>query len=91
MFHNATVSDIIAGHLSGRSGQIQAAINLEIPTTEFSYFDLKVTGLNGQLPNLDLVNLAVRLCRNEGVNVGLNNRVQFLNILHFKFFLYYFR
>ena len=85
MFHYATVSDIIAGHLSGRSGQIQAAINLEIPTTEFSYLDLKVTGLNGQLPNLDLVNLAVRLCRNEGVNVALNNRVQFLNILHFKF------
>ena len=47
----------------GRGGSIQAAINLEMNSAKLSSIDLKIEGLNGQQPNLDLFNLAVRMCR----------------------------
>jgi len=37
--------------------KIKAAINLEVSTDRISHVNVKVEGLNGQLPNLDLVNL----------------------------------
>lgn len=55
------------GDLPARAGSIQAAINLEIAEPRITHFEIKVEGLNGQLPNLDLVNLANRLCKREGV------------------------
>ncbi|CAG0887606.1 unnamed protein product [Cyprideis torosa] len=58
---------LIAGDLEHRAGSIQAAVNLEIPHVPFSHMEVKVEGLNGQLPNLDLVNLAHRLCNRERV------------------------
>jgi len=70
-----TVSDIEAGELMGRAGAIQAAINLEISQSTISHMDIKVEGLNGQLPNLDLVNTAVRLCRRENILPSLHRRV----------------
>ena len=56
------------GDLEARSGPIQAAINLEITTEKISHINVKINGLNGQLPNLDLVNLVYRLCMREGVH-----------------------
>ena len=61
--------------MPARSGPIQAAINLEIPEGNIKYFNVKIEGLNGQLPNLDLVNLVVRLCKRHSVDVGLHHRV----------------
>ena len=61
--------------MGGRSGPIQAALNLEIPEGKIKYFNVKMEGLNGQLPNLDLVNLVVRLCKKHNIDVGLHNRV----------------
>ena len=55
------------GDLPARAGSIQAAINLEIAEPSMTHFNVKVEGLNGQLPNLDLVNLVNRLCAREGV------------------------
>ena len=55
------------GDLPARAGSIQAAINLEINEPKITHFNVKVEGLNGQLPNLDLVNLVNRLCLREGV------------------------
>ena len=55
------------GDLPARAGSIQAAINLEIADPSVTHFNLKVEALNGQLPNLDLVNLVNRLCAREGV------------------------
>jgi glycosylphosphatidylinositol transamidase len=55
------------GDLEARAGAIQAAINLEISDPKITHFNVKVEGLNGQLPNLDLVNLINRLCQREGV------------------------
>ncbi|XP_071447710.1 glycosylphosphatidylinositol anchor attachment 1 protein [Hetaerina americana] len=56
-----------AGTLPGRGGSIQAAVNLEIHSERVGSIDVKVEGLNGQLPNLDLVNLVHRMCSKEGI------------------------
>lgn len=55
------------GDLYARAGSIQAAINLEITHEAFTHFNVKVEGLNGQLPNLDLVTLVNKLSLKEGL------------------------
>ena len=55
------------GDLEARAGSIQAAINLEISHEKFTHLNVKVEGLNGQLPNLDLVNLVTKLALKEGL------------------------
>lgn len=72
-YHKVHSEYIQPGEMPGRSGQIQAALNLEIPDGNIKYFNIKIEGLNGQLPNLDLVNLVVRLCRKHNVEVMLHN------------------
>lgn len=57
-----------SGNLEARAGSIQAAINLEIGSERVTHFNVRIEGLNGQLPNLDLVNLVNRLCAREGVH-----------------------
>lgn len=61
------------GTLKGRSGSIQAAINLEFHTPKFKYIEVKIEGLNGQLPNLDLVNLVHKLCVKSGIHHSYKN------------------
>ncbi|XP_053617856.1 glycosylphosphatidylinositol anchor attachment 1 protein [Plodia interpunctella] len=61
------------GRLKGRSGSIQAAINLEFHTPKIKYIEVKVEGLNGQLPNLDLVNLVHKLCVKSGIHHSYKN------------------
>ncbi|KAG6449658.1 hypothetical protein O3G_MSEX006165 [Manduca sexta] len=61
------------GTLKGRSGSIQAAINLELHTPQIKYIEVKVEGLNGQLPNLDLVNLVHKLCVKSGIHHSYKN------------------
>lgn len=58
------------GTLEARAGSIQAAINLELQSFDLNFIDIKVEGLNGQLPNLDLVNLIRRLAIKEGLISG---------------------
>ncbi|XP_065217593.1 glycosylphosphatidylinositol anchor attachment 1 protein [Planococcus citri] len=62
------------GVLEEHSGAIQAALNLEIHAARISHIDVKVAGLNGQLPNLDLVNLVHRICSKEGVRNTFYNK-----------------
>ncbi|GFG36725.1 hypothetical protein Cfor_00879 [Coptotermes formosanus] len=62
------------GDMMGRGGAIQAAINLELHAEKIGYIDVKIEGLNGQLPNLDLVNLVHRMCSKEGVRHTFKNR-----------------
>lgn len=59
-----------SGTLDGRAGSIQAAINLEMQSFDIDYLDIKIEGLNGQLPNLDLVNLVQRIALKEGISCG---------------------
>lgn len=55
------------GDLDGRAGAIQAAINLELHSVKIAHIDIKIEGLNGQLPNLDLFNLVTKICTKERV------------------------
>lgn len=50
-----------SGNLKGRSGALQAALNLEVQDFDAEYVDVKLEGLNGQLPNLDMFNLVQRI------------------------------
>lgn len=59
----------------GRSGAIQAAINLELDGEDFSSMQILVESLNGQLPNLDMVNMVAKLCNSEGIPVEINKLV----------------
>lgn len=59
-----------SGNLEARAGSIQAAINLELQSFDLRYIDVKIEGLNGQLPNLDLVNLVQRIGVKEGFISG---------------------
>ncbi|CAG9860436.1 unnamed protein product [Phyllotreta striolata] len=65
------------GDLKGRGGAIQAAINLELHSERIGQMDIKIEGLNGQLPNLDLFNLASKMCSKEGVYQTFKNRGHF--------------
>ena len=59
----------------GRSGAIQAAINLQLDGADVSSMQILVESLNGQLPNLDMVNMVSKLCNSEGIPVELNKLV----------------
>ncbi len=49
---------------------------MEIPPEDTALINLKLEGVNGQLPNLDFVNLVVRLCRKERIKITLNRMVR---------------
>lgn len=59
-----------SGSLDGRAGQIQAAINLEVQDFDVQSIDIKLEGLNGQLPNLDLHNLVQKLSHKQSIPTG---------------------
>jgi GPI-anchor transamidase subunit GAA1 len=59
-----------SGSLEARAGQIQAAINLEVQDFDVDFINLKLEGLNGQLPNLDLHNLVQKLAHKHSIATG---------------------
>lgn len=59
-----------SGKLYGKAGNIIAAINFEIQDFDVDFNNLKIEGLNGQLPNLDLHNLVVKLSHKQGIATG---------------------
>lgn len=67
-FHSNNRSVLQSDSLLTTSGVIQAALNLELSSFTPSSIELKIEGINGQLPNLDLFNVAVELCNREGVS-----------------------
>lgn len=73
-YHNSEVSVsnsvLNSGHLEARAGSIHAAINLELQSFDLNHIDVKIEGLNGQLPNLDLLNLVQRIAAKEGLISG---------------------
>ena len=76
-YHHMDKSHVLDhGILESRSGPIQAAINLEIHSQTTTNLDIKIEGLNGQLPNLDLFNVAVELCTRESVSATFHGRSQ---------------
>lgn len=70
-YHGSDENNVLkCGTLEARAGSIQAAINLEMQAFDIDHIDVKIEGLNGQLPNLDLVNLVNRIALKEGVPSG---------------------
>uniref|UniRef100_A0A336MQS1 CSON005394 protein n=1 Tax=Culicoides sonorensis TaxID=179676 RepID=A0A336MQS1_CULSO len=59
-----------SGSLDARAGQIQAAINLEVQDFDVQEINIKLEGLNGQLPNLDLHNLVQKLSHKQNILTG---------------------
>ncbi|TDH66212.1 hypothetical protein CCR75_005437 [Bremia lactucae] len=75
-YHLDPVVSGIQGVLPMRAGVIRAAINLETlsnsrPADTMGIF---TAGMNGQLPNLDLVNTAVRALRRHQIPTTLNRQ-----------------
>lgn len=60
-------------------GSIESAIILDYPmeSDSFEYLDVEYIGLNGALPNLDLVNTAIHVAENEGIKVSVNGLKSF--------------
>jgi methylglyoxal synthase len=77
------ISDVKSSRMLSRSGAIQAAINLELSDEDINYMEILVESLNGQLPNLDLVNMVIRLCRSQGIPVALKRLVSNLYVKRF--------
>jgi glycosylphosphatidylinositol transamidase len=57
--------------LDAHAGSIQAGLALEFPDEKFYSIDLRHNGINGQLPNLDLINTLVQLCDKNSVSTSL--------------------
>jgi len=87
-YHHTYSEFIVPDELLGKSGSIQAALNLEIGTEKISHVDLLIEGLNGQLPNLDLVNTVTRLCKREGIIPTLHKRSDHHSLQSLNGFLY---
>lgn len=62
--------------LQGRAGAIQAAVALELNSDVVTSLDVAVEGLNGQLPNLDLLNLFQTFCQKGGLLCTLQGKVR---------------
>lgn len=69
------ILDVKAERLPARAGLIQAAINLELSGMSFGGIDVLIEGINGLLPNLDLVNLVHKLARENGIRSTIHHRV----------------
>ncbi|XP_074415031.1 glycosylphosphatidylinositol anchor attachment 1 protein isoform X10 [Zonotrichia albicollis] len=66
-YHDVNLTDIQSGGIPGRAGAIQAALALELSSDVVTSVDVAVEGLNGQLPNLDLLNLFHSFCLKSGL------------------------
>ena len=55
------------------AGSLEAAIVMEYPSEidNFSFMEIVYEGLNGQLPNLDLLNVATTIARHENMQVSV--------------------
>lgn len=74
--HAALRSWVEAYHtsLDLTGGSIEAAVVLDYSSAEdfFEYVEVSYDGLNGELPNLDLVNVAISIIEHEGMKVSLH-------------------
>ncbi|KAL1710108.1 Gaa1-like protein [Schizophyllum commune] len=71
-YYGVPQSNLIAESLELSSGVIWTALNVDYPGHSFSHLGLYFEGLNGRLPNQDLLNSIFRIARNTvGVPVIL--------------------
>ncbi|OCT77282.1 glycosylphosphatidylinositol anchor attachment 1 L homeolog isoform X1 [Xenopus laevis] len=75
-YHDVNVTEIKSSVMIGRAGAIQAAVSLEMSSDVVTSFDLVVEGLNGQLPNLDLVSLFYAFCQKNALLCTIQGKLQ---------------
>ncbi|KAG5204689.1 hypothetical protein R6Z07F_009388 [Ovis aries] len=75
-YHDVNVTGMQSSPLQGRAGAIQAAVALELSSDVVTSLDVVVEGLNGQLPNLDLLNLFQTFCQKGGLLCTLQGKLQ---------------
>ncbi|XP_073925533.1 glycosylphosphatidylinositol anchor attachment 1 protein isoform X2 [Castor canadensis] len=75
-YHDVNVTGMQSSPLQGRAGSIQAAVALELSSDVVTSLDVTVEGLNGQLPNLDLLNLFQTFCQKGGLLCTLQGKLQ---------------
>ncbi|XP_049710180.1 glycosylphosphatidylinositol anchor attachment 1 protein isoform X3 [Elephas maximus indicus] len=75
-YHDVNVTGMQSAPLQGRAGAIQAAVALELSSDVVTSLDVAVEGLNGQLPNLDLLNLFQTFCQKGGLLCTLQGKLQ---------------
>ncbi|XP_055401523.1 glycosylphosphatidylinositol anchor attachment 1 protein isoform X2 [Bubalus kerabau] len=73
-YHDVNVTGMQSTPLQGRAGAIQAAVALELSSDVVTSLDVAVEGLNGQLPNLDLLNLFQTFCQKGGLLCTLQGK-----------------
>lgn len=61
--------------LDNTGGSIESAIVLDCPTTNdyIGHIEIEYSGVNGQLPNLDLFNTVIQICDHENIKASINN------------------
>ncbi|XP_070248223.1 glycosylphosphatidylinositol anchor attachment 1 protein isoform X1 [Myotis yumanensis] len=74
--HSPASTGMQSSPLQGRAGAIQAAVALELSSDVVTSLDVAVEGLNGQLPNLDLLNLFQTFCQKGGLLCTLQGKLQ---------------
>ncbi|XP_023376076.1 glycosylphosphatidylinositol anchor attachment 1 protein [Pteropus vampyrus] len=74
--HSPAPTGMQSSPLQGRAGAIQAAVALELSSDVVTSLDVAVEGLNGQLPNLDLLNLFQTFCQKGGLLCTLQGKLQ---------------
>ncbi|KAJ3895691.1 Gaa1-domain-containing protein [Lentinula edodes] len=70
-YHGVTQSNIRAQRLDLSSGVIWTALNIDYPGHSLSHLGIFHEGLNGRLPNQDLLNSFQHISRRTGVSVVL--------------------
>uniref|UniRef100_A0A8V5GU16 GPI-anchor transamidase component GPAA1 n=1 Tax=Melopsittacus undulatus TaxID=13146 RepID=A0A8V5GU16_MELUD len=60
----------------GRAGAIQAAVSLELSSDVLTSVDVALEGLDGRLPNLDLLSLTSAACAKHGLLCTLHGKLQ---------------
>ncbi|XP_053322554.1 glycosylphosphatidylinositol anchor attachment 1 protein isoform X2 [Spea bombifrons] len=75
-YHDVNVTEIKSSVMMGRAGAIQAAVSLELNSDVITSFDVVVEGLNGQLPNLDMVNLFNAFCMKNALLCTIQGKLQ---------------
>ncbi|KAM6033039.1 LOW QUALITY PROTEIN: glycosylphosphatidylinositol anchor attachment 1 protein [Chlamydotis macqueenii] len=75
-YHDVNLTEVRSSGLPGRAGAIQAAVALELSSDVVTSFDVALEGLNGQLPNLDLLNLFHAFCQKNGLLCTIQGKLQ---------------
>ncbi|XP_071890289.1 glycosylphosphatidylinositol anchor attachment 1 protein [Anas platyrhynchos] len=75
-YHDVNVTEVRSSGALGRAGAIQAAVALELSSDVVTSFDVALEGLNGQLPNLDLLNLFHAFCQKNGLLCTIQGKLQ---------------